>query len=245
MTHGGPGHGYPQQQPGWQPGQYPARQPHPQQYQQPYPQQQYQQPQQFQQHYPQQFQGGQYPPRQYPGPQYPGQQPQQEPPLTLPGWGAIPALIGIVLAVLGVFVLAWVGEAGFIDLRSALASDTDLWLWIYFRRAGFIALGVAAVAPILWSLGVLRSREKIAKRGGLTKSSLLQGRTGPTRALIAAFPALALLYHGVSLVIFTDNGQYLSELGPGPWLLLAGTALSLAGALIGPRVPNRPGLPPH
>ncbi|MDA3626596.1 hypothetical protein OU415_14205 [Saccharopolyspora sp. WRP15-2] len=230
MTHGGPGPGYPQQQPGWQPGQ------------QPHPPQQYPVPP----GYPQQGQ-----------PPYPVQPPppQQEPPLTLPGWGAIPAVLGVLLAVLGLFAFKWAGDAAFGDVsaavREAARNATDLtasdrWVKVYLGQGVFIALALAAIPPALWSLGTLRSRESIKSRGGLTKKSLSEGRTGPTRIMLSAIAGLCLLYHVVTLLIMTDGGRHLGSLGPGPWLLVVGTALSVAGAAIGPRVPPRhPGWRPR
>ncbi|MFC4002724.1 hypothetical protein ACFS2C_04430 [Prauserella oleivorans] len=250
MTYGGPGPGYPQQPgPGkqWQQGQQGQQWPQRQQAPWPHghPQQAYphQQPAPHPAH-PQQP----YPSRPYLQHQPPG----QEPPLTLPGWGAIPALLGVVLAVLGLFALPWVSDVSFSELndsiRAAAASATgldgnDRWIELYVTQGVFIALGVAAVAPATWSLGAIRSRESIRKRGGVTRKSLQEGRTGPTRILISVLTGLCLLYHVVSLFILTDNGEHLDELDAGPWLLVAGTALSVAGAVIGPRIPRAPGWP--
>ncbi|MFE0024423.1 hypothetical protein [Amycolatopsis sp. NPDC059021] len=184
-------------------------------------------------------QGRPYPPRHVPG----------ETPLTLPGWGAVPALLGVALAAIGLFALKWAGDATFADLnesiRHAAGTTADLtgngrWIKIYFPQGVIIALALAAVPPALWSLGSLRSAKSVQRRGGLMKKSLREGRTGPTRAVISVLAGLCLLYHVISLLILTDGGEYLGKLGPGPWLLVAGTALSVAGAVIGPRVPRHP-----
>ncbi|TKG62838.1 hypothetical protein [Prauserella endophytica] len=231
MTYGGPGQGYPQQQPGWQP-QGPQQSPQPQHGWQP----QGQPPQQL---YPQQL---------------PPQLPQQEPPLTLPGWGAVPAVLGIVLAALGMFALNWIDEASFAEVTKSIdqaaSSATNLdgngkLVDIYFPMGAIIALMLAAVPPAMWSLGVLRSRESIRKRGGIMKKSLSEGNTTPTRIMITVIAGLCLLYHVISLLMLTDSGEHLDQLGPGPWLLAAGAALSTLGAAIGPRVPRRPGYQPH
>lgn len=174
--------------------------------------------------------------------------PQPEPPLTLPGWGAAPALLGAVLALLGLFALKWVGDATFSDLNKSLQqaatyatdlSAKDRWIEVYFPQGAIIALFLAAVPAALWTLGSIRSRESIRKRGGLTRRSLSAGNTGPTRAMISVIAGLCLLYHVISLIVLTDSGEHLDDLGPGPWLLVAGAALVTIGAAIGPRVPGR------
>ncbi|MCT2581895.1 hypothetical protein [Actinophytocola gossypii] len=220
MTYGGQGH--PGQQPGWRPAQPGGQQPWPGQ-----PQGQYQV-----------------------GPFTPPlpQPPLPEPPLTLPGWGAIPALLGAILAAVGLLALPWFGEVTFFDFSESMgaASATELtgeqrWLDLYFSPGGFIALALAVIAPSMWALGTLRDRDSVRRRGGLTRKSLGEGRTGPTRALIAVLAGLCLLYHVISLLVLTDSGEHLDELAAGPWLVVAGTALSVVGAVIGPRVPPRPG----
>ncbi|MFD9891644.1 hypothetical protein ACFWY9_20085 [Amycolatopsis sp. NPDC059027] len=218
MTYGGPGPNHPQQ-PAWQ--------------QQPGPQPHGMPPQGM-------------PPRGRPHWQpHPPQRAPEQAPLTLPGWGAVPALLGVVLAAVGLFALKWAGDATFADLnesiRHATGATSDLtgngrWIRIYFPQGVIIALALAAIPPALWSLGSLRSAKSVQRRGGLTRKSLQEGRTGPTRAVISVLAGLCLLYHVISLLVLTDGGEYLGKLGPGPWLLLAGTALSVAGAVIGPRV---------
>ncbi|PXY38228.1 hypothetical protein BA062_00215 [Prauserella flavalba] len=186
---------------------------------------------------------------------YPRQQfPQQEPPLTLPGWGAIPAVLGIALAALGMFALNWVAEASFAEVAKSIdqAADAatslngnDRLVDIYFPTGAIIALVLAALPPAMWTLGALRSRESIRKRGGLMKSSLSEGNTTPTRIMITVIAGLCLLYHVISLLMLTDSGEHLDQLGPGPWLLVAGAALSTLGAAIGPRIPRRAGHQPY
>jgi hypothetical protein len=183
-----------------------------------------------------------------------GQGPFPESPVTLPGWGAVPALLGVVLAVLGLFVFQWVGDASFVDLNQSItnaASEATAltggegWIKVYFTQGVFVALVVAAVVPSLWALGSLRNQESIRRRGGVLKKSLGEGRTGPARVLVSVIAGLCLAYHVISLLVLTRGGQHLGDLGPGPWLLVAGTALSVAGAVIGPRVPRRPGWRPN
>ncbi|MFC4082178.1 hypothetical protein [Amycolatopsis samaneae] len=198
-----------------------------------------------------------------PGAQPPGVPPRQQPypprpagetPLTLPGWGAIPALLGVVLAAVGLFALKWAGDATFADLNKAIRqaaaganglSGNDQWIKIYFPQGVIIALALAAIPPALWSLGSIRSVKGAKSRGGLTKKSLMEGRTGPTRTMLSVLAGLCLLYHVISLLILTDGGKHLDGLGPGPWLLVAGTALSVAGAVIGPRVPGNAARRPY
>ncbi|AXB46739.1 hypothetical protein A4R43_33425 [Amycolatopsis albispora] len=148
------------------------------------------------------------------------------------------------MAIVGLFALTWVGDANFADLNDALNSSPDLkgdeqWLKLYLRQGAIIALALSAVPPVLWTLGSLRDRKSIKRRGGLMKKSLSAGNTTPTRNLITGIAGAALLYHVVSLLLFTDGGKHLDQLGAGPWLLVVGTALSVVGAAIGPRVPGR------
>jgi hypothetical protein len=204
MTYGGPGQGYPQQQPpGWQPRQ-----------------------------------GQPYPP------------PGRPQPLTLPGWGAIPAVLGAVLAIVGMFALDWVADAGFSDINDAFQQYTGnsdalggdgKWIKFYFPTGALIALALAAVPPLFWTLGSFRSAESIRKRGGVTRKSLSEGNLGPTRIFLSVLAAVPLVYHVVTMIIFTDGGDFFGELGPGPWLVMVGTLLCAVGAAIGPRQPA----PPH
>jgi hypothetical protein len=261
MTYGGAGQGYPQQPESQPYGQVPQQgQPQPQwQYPPQQPPQYQQPPQQYPPQYPQQQPyPPQYPP-QYPA-QYPAQQPHQQPvpgprpevPLTLPGWGAFPAALGLVLSLVGLFALKWVHDATFSDLNKALQqaatynthmSAKDHWIDVYFPQGAIIALFLGAVPALAWGLGPFRSAESIRKRGGLTRRSLSAGNTGPTRVMISVIAGLCLLYQAVTLYLMTDNGKHLDELGPGPWLLLAGAALTVIGAVIGPRVPGRGAYP--
>lgn len=175
--------------------------------------------------------------------QMPGALP--EAPLTLPGWGALPAVLGLVSALVGLFALRWVHDATFADLNKSIAqaasNDThmtgkDQWIDIYFPQGAIIALFLGATPAVLWTLGSFRTRESIKKRGGLTRRSLSEGNTGPTRVMISLIAGLCLLYQAISLYLMTDNGKHLNELGPGPCLLVAGATLTVIGAVIGPRV---------
>lgn len=179
----------------------------------------------------------------------PGRQWQQGPgapiPLTRPGWGAIPAVLGAVLGVLGLFALKWSGDVTWFELADAMRniSGDDLngeqvLVKFYIGKGVIIAATLAAVAPIPWSFGVFRDERSIRRGGGIMKRSLLEGRTGPTRALLTGIAAAALLYHVISLLMMTDSGEHLDDLGPGPWVMVVGAALSVAGAAIGPRVPQ-------
>src|SRR5690606_35219304 len=136
----------------------------------------------------------------------PGQQWQQGPgapiPLTRPGWGAIPAVLGAVLGVLGLFALKWSGDVTWFELADAMRniSGDDLngeqvLVKFYIGKGVIIAATLAAVAPIPWSFGVFRDERSIRRGGGIMKRSLLEGRTGPTRALLTGIAAAALLYH--------------------------------------------------
>src|SRR5690606_5423542 len=87
-----------------------------------------------------------------------------------------------------------------------------------------------------WSFGVFRDERGVRRGGGIMKRSPLEGLTGPTRAQLTGIAAAALLYHVISFLMMTDSGEHLDDLGPGPWVMVVGAALSVAGAAIGPRV---------
>jgi len=189
-------------------------------------------------------------PQQQPLPQHLPQTPLPPPPLTQPGWGAIPAVLGVVLAAIGLFALDWSRSMSFADISDAMSSytggDTQLngqgqWVKSYIKQGVFIALVAAAAISCLWTLGTLRTAKGVKQRGGVMKKSLAEGRTMPTRILLSVLTGLCFVYHLVSVLIMTDNGKDLGDLGPGPWLLLLGAALIAIGTAIGPRVVKLPG----
>jgi hypothetical protein len=159
------------------------------------------------------------------------------------GLGAVPALCGLVLALVGLFALKWAGDATFGDLNrlfdqvSAYGPDPTArqrWLQSYFPAGAIVALFLGATPVVTWTLGAIRSRQSAVRRGGLTRRSLSQGNTGPTRVLISVLAGLCLAYQLASLVVFTDSGKHFDRLGPGPWCLLSGMAFLVLGAAIGP-----------
>jgi hypothetical protein len=113
-------------------------------------------------------------------------------------------------------------------------SGADHLVRFYMPRGAVTAFLMAAILPSLWTLGTVRSRRNPT---GLTKNSLREGNVEPPRILFSVITGLFLLYHVISLLMLDDSvGR--RQFGPGPWLLVPGTALSLLGAIVGPHVPE-------
>lgn len=171
--------------------------------------------------------------------------PSPEPPLTEPGWGAAPALLGALLTALSLFSLNWIGEMGFADISRLVKqgiteqnylSDANLLVRLYMPQGAAYASLLAAVIPAQWALGAIRWRDTI--KWGPTSQSLREGDVEPTRILYCVIVGLVLLYHVISLLALSASIGRHGHFGPGPWLLLVGAALSLLGAIIGPHVPE-------
>lgn len=156
-------------------------------------------------------------------------------------------MLGAILALVGLFALKWIEDKlSFSDINESIQQTalgpTDLGgeqkrIKYYFPAGALIALALAVVPPLFWTLGSFRSAENVRKRGGITRRSLGEGRLGPTRIFLSVLAGVPLVYHVVTLLIWTDGGEHLSTLGAGPWLVVTGTALCAIGAAIGPRQP--------
>lgn len=154
-------------------------------------------------------------------------------------------LLGVVLAGIGLFALKWVGDMDFADVSRSIwqaaneadnLSGADHLVGLYMPRGAVTVFVMTAIIPSLWTLGVAaRSRRDPS---GLTKNSLREGNVEPTRVLFSVITGLFLLYHLISLLMLADSVGRHDHIGPGPWLLMLGTALALLGVIIGPHVPD-------
>lgn len=209
----------------------PSQQPQPFQ-QQPYPGQPY-----GQQPYP----GQPYPPQPMPG-QFPhGPVPQG--PLTLPGWGAVPAALGVVASLVGLLVLPWVtigdNSLGFLDLLDSVGDNLFVMPDMYVAWLAFVALALQPLYALPWTLGAVRTQKVAKLMSGLPRTRLTHATFTRFRLLVATSALTILILHGLGIAMLFEGHFDVADLGP--WVLLGGVVLTLAGNLIGPR--KGPGLP--
>ncbi|WP_232283795.1 hypothetical protein [Saccharomonospora cyanea] len=237
--------------PGNPAGQQPYRQPqqgHPGQA--PYPSQPAGYPSQPTGH-PQQFPGHPpaYPQQPYPGGAAPGMGPGfgapgpvPGGPLTVAGWGALPAALGVVMTFVGMFALPWASAMGnsvwFLDLWEATDWEMDL-RPLYVVCLSFVLLAVLPLAVLPWTLGALRTDRSARWLSGILRNNLSRRTFVKYRVVFAGRAFAATVLHGMGIAyIFKGDFEASSA---GPWVLLAGCLLTVVGALVGPR--KGPGLP--
>ncbi|QYN25504.1 hypothetical protein [Amycolatopsis sp. DSM 110486] len=243
---GQPGYAQPQGQPG-QPG-YPQQQgqPAPSGYPRQageagYPQPGYQQP--LPQH-------GQ--PQQWGAPQQQFSQPPQgfppQPgsaagPLTLPGLGAIPAVLGVVLELVALFGVSWITftngtqsvTMSFLDLVKAASDNAAAsgFAATYVQFLAFIITAATAGSVLPWTLGALRAKRSAFLLSGIRSRELTRAGFWWYRTVFSGRAAVMLIFHAAGIAtLYWGN---FSSLGLGPILLLVGGLLVLAGAAMGPR----------
>ncbi|MET7997708.1 hypothetical protein ABZU76_43175 [Amycolatopsis sp. NPDC005232] len=239
---GQPGYAQPQGQPG-QPGYpQPGQAGYPQQageagypqpgYQQPLPQ--YGQPQQW---------GA--PQQQFsPPPQgFPSQPGPAGGPLTLPGLGAIPAVLGVVLELVALFGVSWITftngtqsvTMSFLDLVKAASDNAAAsgFAATYVQFLAFIITAATAGSVLPWTLGALRAKRSAFLLSGIRSRELTRSGFWWYRTVFSGRAAVMLILHAVGIAtLYWGN---FPSLGLGPILLLVGAALVIAGAAMGPR----------
>ncbi|RZS34762.1 hypothetical protein EV193_108110 [Herbihabitans rhizosphaerae] len=193
--------------------------------------------------------GGQ--PQQQPpyGQQYPQQQymPPQQQPWTLPGWGAIPAVIGTVLIVIGIFAIDWTdGGGSYVDAAKPYvqAYDKDLvppdkengFVFFYLKFGIFGFAAAQAMLALMWSLGSVRGRVSAFLTFGIWGAGLRAGRLNGARIALTVVCVLFTALHVTAWVMWTDLvGADIGDLEAGAWLTLAGLVLTTIGCAVGPR----------
>ncbi|ATY09962.1 hypothetical protein CU254_05415 [Amycolatopsis sp. AA4] len=234
--------GQPGQYPG-QPGQYAGQPGQPGQYpgQAAYP---------GQQGYPAQPPG-------YPAPQpgYPAQPPgagyaapqsgpgflPQNQPLTTPGLGAIPVVLGAILEVVALFI-PWVtftlgsqtASVTFIDAFGKMTSGMDSFAAMYVRFLAFILIAATLGSTLPWTLGALRGKKSAYWLSGIRSRELTPPNFWWYRTVFAGRATLMLIFHIAGIVaMFSED---LSKIGLGAYLLLLGGVLVVVGAAIGPKL---------
>ncbi|MFI5615163.1 proline-rich domain-containing protein [Amycolatopsis sp. NPDC051903] len=190
----------------------------------------------------------QYPQQQYPQQQYPQQQgfpPQQRPaagPLTLAGWAAAPAILGVVLELVGLFALSWITftsgsqsvTMSFLDLFKRVSEvGTDGFAAAYVHFLAFIITAATAVSVLPWTLGGLRSKRSAFLLSGIRSRDLTRANFWWYRTVFGGRATVMLVLHlaGIATMYW---GSF-SQLGTGPIVLAVGAVLVVAGAAVGPR----------
>ncbi|WP_232284089.1 hypothetical protein [Saccharomonospora glauca] len=216
-------------------------QPYPQQ---PYPQQSYpQQPYQQQgQPYPQQPQG----PMPYSVPPMPGfqQGPMLRGPLTLPNWSAALAGLGGILVAVGLFALPWLsgmGETMTLPELSEYAGDEAFTMpEMYVKWLAYVMLALQLLYSLAWTLGAIRTQTIAKLMVTWPNSELTHASFTRYRLLFGFSLSCSFLVHGLGVLTVYEGHFDLA--GAGPWVVLAGTVLTVIASFIGPR--KGPGLPP-
>ncbi|SFI98829.1 hypothetical protein [Amycolatopsis sacchari] len=162
-------------------------------------------------------------------------------PYTLPGFGAIPAVLGAVLLIVGFFALPWASVAGhsvhFVDLTK-LAWDSEGsgggYGKAYAAAIGYLALLAQLVNPLPWTLGSFRGPKSALVFSGIRRKEFNRANYWWYRTSFAVRSALMVILHAVGVIaLFKDD---LGATGAGAWLVLGGSILVTAGAAIGPRI---------
>ncbi|KAA9161357.1 hypothetical protein FPZ12_014520 [Amycolatopsis acidicola] len=172
---------------------------------------------------------------------YPGQgMPFKPGPLTLPGLGAIPAVAGIVLILVGLFALPWLTLMGqtdyFTDITQLAADSTGSggWSSTYAIFLGYLVVFVQLVNPLPWTLGALRGKKSAFLLSGIRRKDLTRENLWWYRTVFGSRATLMLGIHVAGVIgLFHKD---LSLIGAGAWLVLVGSVLVAAGAFVGPRV---------
>lgn len=171
----------------------------------------------------------------------PGQVPGgwREPPWTVPGWGAIPGVIGTVLLIVGFTVLDWVPGGTFIDLVDAISRVPDA-----ADAVGYPAFYVVAAWPLAalhvlwglaWPLGFVRGPMSSFWLLVCRSKRVRAGRPGLVNGVLAAILAAITVFNVGSWFEVFDGK--VDQLEAGAWVTLAGLVLTTAAVAIGPRVP--------
>ncbi|WP_244231414.1 hypothetical protein [Saccharomonospora piscinae] len=179
----------------------------------------------------------------------PGQQwgpPQAAPtgPLTLPGWGALFAVPGVLATVIGLFALPWLSgenrQASFLDIWEVTEYEGFLLPQLYVVFLAFVAVALTSLYGLLWTLGGVRSQRMVRWATSLPGSRLTRARMWRYRLLFGSTGLGGLILHvqGIESLF----ARHWSIAGAGPWVVLGGSVAVLVGTLVGPR--RGPGLPP-
>jgi hypothetical protein len=209
----------------------------------------------------QQYPGQQYPGQPYPGQPYPGAMPGQpypgapmpgqfppgmtaSGPLTSAGWGAIPAILGVVASAIGLLVLPWVSVSGvtlsFLDLTSMPTENLFTLPDMYVAWLAFVVLALQPLYPLLWTLGAIRTQKAANLVQGWPRTQLTHATFTGFRIRFGVSAFMCVLLHGLGILTLYE-GQF-DVAGAGPWVVLGGAILTTVGTVIGSR--KGPGLPP-
>ncbi|WP_409182895.1 hypothetical protein F9C11_42050 [Amycolatopsis sp. VS8301801F10] len=215
-----------------QPGQYPGQPGQPYPGQAAYP---------GQQGYPAQQPG--YPAQpQPPGAGYAAQgYPAPNQPLTKPGLGAIPVVLGCILEIVALFI-PWVtftlgsqsASVTFIDAFGKMTSGMDSFAAMYVRFLAFIVIAATLGSSLPWVLGALRTKKSAFWLSGIRTRELTPPNFWWYRTVFAGRATVMLILHVAGIVaMFSED---LSKIGLGAYLLLLGGVLVIVGAAIGPKL---------
>ncbi|WIX79323.1 hypothetical protein QRX50_00445 [Amycolatopsis carbonis] len=173
-------------------------------------------------------------------PQQPG---QAAGPLTQPGLGAIPAVLGVVLELVALFGVSWVTftngtqsvTMSFLDLVKA-ASDNAAASGIaatYVQFLAFLITAATAASVLPWTLGALRAKRSAFLLSGIRSRELTRADFWWYRTVFSGRAVVMLILHAAGIAtLYWGN---FPSLGLGPILLLVGALLVIAGAAVGPR----------
>ncbi|MCP2169595.1 hypothetical protein [Goodfellowiella coeruleoviolacea] len=181
---------------------------------------------------------------QHPGPVPPahGATPPGVPsgPLTLPGPGALPTLLGIALMVVAMFALPWADDVHFLDIYRATTTDAlkqaPLSVQLagaYVTLLGFVAYVVPLLSTLPWTLGAIRTQRAARWLAGVRRKPLSHSSFTWFRLVYTGRALIPVVIHVTGVVLLFQDST--SAMGPGPWVMIIGALLALAGAWTGPR----------
>jgi hypothetical protein len=184
---------------------------------------------------------------QYPQPQYGGPSgypPQQRPagPLTQAGWGAAPAIAGVIVELVALFAVPWITFTS--GSQSVTMSFLDLFKRVneigasgfagtYVHFLAFLVVAATAVSVLPWTLGGLRAKRSAYLLSGIRSRELTRANFWWYRTVFGGRAIVMLVIHLVGIGAMYWGA--FSQLGLGPILMVVGAVLVVAGAFAGPR----------
>ncbi len=155
----------------------------------------------------------------------------------------LPAPVALAVAV-GLFALPWLsgmGETMTLPELSEYAGDEAFTMpEMYVKWLAYVMLALQLLYSLAWTLGAIRTQTIAKLMVTWPNSELTHASFTRYRLLFGFSLSCSFLVHGLGVLTVYEGHFDLA--GAGPWVVLAGTVLTVIASFIGPR--KGPGLPP-